>query len=627
MTIAEAVALAQQLLNEGRVSDAAALCARILEAAPDHAAALHVAGILKWRQGDLTGAIQMLRKAVAADPGMAHAFSHLGNLLIQAGQGQEAIAQYRRAIAIAPGFAEAHNNLANALQMAGRPEEAEVCYRTAIGLVPTYAEAWRNLGSALRRLGRVAEAASCFEQAVSLNPAFGEALIQLLQERKSVCDWRLLESLTARLVSLVENQQASINPFVFLSLDTTSRQQLQCARHWAAEHLPVLERKPARPADAGKKITIGYLSADYQEHATAHLAAGLFEHHDRERFRVMGYSYGADDGGDMRRRLAKGFDQFVDLERLSHAEAAARIAEDGVDILVDLKGYTQDARPQIVALRPAPVQVNYLGYPGTMGTEAIDYVIADPFVAPAEQQADFTEKIVHLPDCYQVNDSSRPVPGTAPERAQCGLPDRGFVFCCLSAAYKLTPAVFDVWIRLLAAVPESVLWLLDPGQQAAENLRSEAEAREPGTGERLVFAPSLPNRHHLARLAAADLFLDTFPYNAHTVASDALWAGCPVVTCAGSTFPSRVAGSLLRAVGLPELVTESIAAYETLALRLAQDDAYLGALRDRLRANRRTAPLFDTRRFTRHLEAAFETMWQLHARGEAPRPFAVPTGS
>ncbi len=624
-TPAEALGLAQELLDHGHLSDASALCSRILAAAPGYAPALHLSGIVAWRQGDLSRAIQLLRKAVAADPAMPNAFSHLGNLLVQAGNTQEAILHYRRAVELAPGFAEAHNNLANALQIAGQHEEAERSYRTALRLAPSYAEAWRNLGSALRHLGKKDDAVACFEKAVALNPAFGEALIQLLQESKTLCDWRRLDSLTARVVELVDRDAAALNPFVFLSLDTTARRQLRCARRWAAEHLPASPPKPAATARAGKQITVGYLSADFQEHATAHLAAGLFELHDRDRFRVIAYSYGADDGGEMRRRLTRAFDAFVDIERLSHADAAARISADHVDILVDLKGYTQHARPHIAALRPAPVQVSYLGYPGTMGTEAIDYLIADPFVVPPEQQPFFTEKLVHLPGCYQVNDSSRPVP-LPPSRAQCGLPEAAFVFCCLSVAYKFSPVVFDLWIRLLAAVPDSVLWLLDPGEHAAANLRREAEARLPGSAARLIFAPSLPNRLHLERLAAADLFLDTFPYNAHTVASDALWAGCPVVTCAGDTFPSRVAGSLLHAVGLPELVTDSFARYEAAALRLARDRTYLASLRERLGANRLTAPLFDTLAFTRHLESAFEQMWHLHRSGESPRPIAVSPG-
>jgi predicted O-linked N-acetylglucosamine transferase (SPINDLY family) len=358
-----------------------------------------------------------------------------------------------------------------------------------------------------------------------------------------------------------------------------------------------------------ERITLGYLSADFQEHATAHLISELFELHDRSRFRVLGYSYGADDGGAARRRIRESFDEFIDLEDAAHADAAARIRADGVDILVDLKGYTTAARPEIMALRPAPIQVSYLGYPGTMGMRAIDYILVDRFVAPADQQEHFTETLVHLPECYLVNDRRRPI-AQAHSRAEYGLPESGFVFCCFNSPHKITPAIFDIWMRLLERVPGSVLWLLEASPAAMANLRREAEARLQGGSERLRFAPSLANAEHLARFAVADLFLDTLPYNAHTLTSDALWGGCPVLTLSGETFASRVAGSILHAAGLPELVTSTLEEYEATALRLAGDRAELVRLRARIERNRMDAPLFDTPRFARDLEAAFEWMIQ-----------------
>ncbi len=623
LTVAEAFALAEDLAKNGQWEDAGTVCTKILGAEPTHAPALHLLGIIAYRQGGRGVAIQFLRKAVASDPAFPVAFNDLGNILMEEGRTREAIAQYRRAIAIRPGYPEAHNNLGNACQIAGLVEDAVACYRQALDLSPGYAEAYRNLGSALRRLGRFQEAVECFRSAVSLNPQYADAITQLLQEVRSLCDWGLVDALTAQLVELVEAESAAVNPFVFLSLETTPRQQFLCARRWAAEHLDAAAARLPNPAAGprrGERITLGYLSADFQEHATAHLTAELFALHDRARFRVIGYSYGADDGSPMRRKLAQTFDDFVDLEAASHSEAAQRIRNDGVDILVDLKGYTRDARPRIVALRPAPIQASYLGYPGTMGTDAVDYIIADPFVLPADQQANYSEKIVHLPDCYQANDSTRRIAAHIPTRREVGLPESGFVFCCFNASDKFTPKVFDVWIRLLEAVPGSVLWILASNRVAVENLKREGEGRLAGAAGRLVFAPTLPNPEHLARFAVADLFLDTLPYNAHTLASDALWGGCPVITCSGSTFPSRVAGSLLRAVGLPELVTDSLAGYESLALRMARNPADLGVLRNRLRSNRLAAPLFDSRRFTRHLESLFESMWRRHLEGERPRP-------
>jgi predicted O-linked N-acetylglucosamine transferase (SPINDLY family) len=622
LTVEEALALARDLARSGDPTNAAQICVHVLRAVPGQPQALHLLGMTALQDGRPAEAAEWLQRAVRSDPHFAVASNDLGNLLALQGMLAEAAASYRQAIAEAPDFAEAHNNLGNLLQMTGSLDEAVAHYRTAAGLRLGYAEAFRNLGSALRRLGRPDEAATALRTALAIDPGFTAAIPQLAHLLKELCDWTQLDDLTAELVEIVETEQAAVNPFVFLSLDATPRQQLLCAKRWAAEHLGAIRERP--PASAGKdRITVGYLSADFQEHATAHLIAELFQLHDRGRFRVIGYSYGRDDGSAARQRLRESFDEFVDLLDCSHAESAARIRRDGVDILVDLKGYTTYARPEILHLRPAPVQVNYLGYPGTMGSDAADFVLVDPVVVPADEQPYFTERLAHLPDCYQVNDRRRPIIPRIAARTEYGLPEKGFVFCCFSATYKITAAMFDVWMRLLAAIPGSVLWLIEPHAMAMANLRREAESRLVGGAARLVFAPWLPNPEHLARMGFADLFLDTLPYGAHTLASDALWGGCPVITCLGRAFPGRVAGSLLRAVGLPELVTQSLADYEALALQLALDPDRLRAIRGKLQANRLTTALFDSRRFTRHLESAFETMWRMRLAGEPPRSFAV----
>jgi len=616
------LAWARELAQSGDLANAAAICANILQSAPDQPQALHLLGIAAIQQGRRSEAMELLRRAVRSDPKFAVALNDLGNLLAQQGSFDEAAARYRQAIAAAPNLAEAHNNLGNLLQMAGSLAEAVACYRTAVGLRPRYAEAFRNLGSALRRLGRPDEAVAALRAALAIDPGFAPAIAHLADQLKQICDWSPLDDLTAKLRGIVETGSAAVNPFIFLSLDTTPREQFLCAKRWAAEHLGEAAEKSAR-SKHDDRITIGYLSGDFQEHATAHLIAELFHLHDRKRFRVKGYSYGRDDGSAARRELRESFDEFEDLLDCSHAESAARIEAGGVDILVDLKGYTTDARPEILVFRPAPVQVNYLGYPGTMGSHALDYILVDPVVVPSDEQPCFSENLVHLPDCYQVNDRRRPIAEPGPIRAECGLPEAGFVFCCFSSAYKITAPMFDFWIRLLEGLPGSVLWLLQPNATAEANLRREAESRLAGASARLVFAPSLPNPQHLARFQLADLFLDTVPYNAHTLSSDALWAGCPVLTCTGRAFPGRVAESLLRAVGLPELVTHSLADYEALALKLALDKDLLRAIRGKLAASRLTTPLFDSRRFTRHLESAFETMWRIYCAGESPRSFAV----
>ena len=622
LTLEAALALARELARAGDLTEAAGICVKILHAAPGQPQALHLLGMAAWQRGHPDEAVELLRRAVRSDPHFAVASNDLGNLLAQQGRLAEAAASYHRAIAEAPDLAEAHNNLGNLLQMTGSLEEAVARYRAAVRLRPGYTEAFRNLGSALRRLGRLEEAVTALRAALAIDPGFAAAIAPLAHQLKELCDWTQVDDLTAKLIEIVEAGSAAVNPFVFLSLETTPRQQWLCAKRWAAEQPGAIGERPTASRDEDR-ITIGYLSADFQEHATAHLIAELFRLHDRTRFRAIGYSYGRDDGSAARRELRESLDEFVDLFDCSHSESAARIRAGGVDILVDLKGYTTDARPEIVHLRPAPVQVSYLGYPGTMGSDAVDYVLVDHQVVPADEQPYFTERLVHLPDCYQVNDRRRPIAPRMPARGECGLPETAFVFCCFNSAYKITAAMFDIWMRLLAGVPGSVLWLLEPNATAMANLRREAESRLSGGAERLVFAPWLPNPEHLARFGTADLFLDTLPYNAHTLTSDALWGGCPVITCMGQAFPGRVAGSLLRAAGLPELATHSPADYENLALRLALDPDRLRAIRGKLQANRLTTALFDSGRFTRHLESAFETMWRMHVAGRPPQGFAV----
>ena len=576
---------------------------------------LHQRAIAAFQRGESEEAVDLLRMAIELDPESAVAANDLGSILAQMGRTTEAIPAFRRAIELVPEYPEAHNNLANLYQMTGSLEEAVASYRTALRLRPEYAEAYRNLASALRRLGKMEEATAALAKAVSMNPGYIEAIAILVHQLRNLCDWRMIDDLTRQLILSVEAGSGAVNPFVFLTLETTPRQQRQCAEQWAQARRLAASGAAAQVPVKRERITVGYLSADFQEHATARLISELFELHDRGRFRIIGYSYGADDGSAARARLRRSFDSFVDLEHVSHASAAARIRADTVDILVDLKGYTTGARPEIMALRPAPIQVSYLGYPGTMGTRAIDYVLVDRFAVPPDQQEHFTETLVHLPDCYQVNDRRRPI-APAHSRAEYGLPENGFVFCCFNSPHKITPVIFDIWMRLLEQVPGSVLWLLETYPAAMANLRREAEARLKGGSERLIFAPSVPNAEHLARFATADLFLDTLPYNAHTLTSDALWGGCPVLTSAGETFASRVAGSILHAAGLPELVTSNLKEYEAAALRLADDHAELEMLRARIQKSRTEAPLFDTPRFARAIETAFE--WMMQHAGRAP---------
>jgi protein O-GlcNAc transferase len=509
-------------------------------------------------------------------------------------------------------------------------------------LKPQSAPVHTNLAAALKEQGQHQEAIECYQAALRLEPANPAVLAELTHQLQLICLWEGLQDLSQLVIQAVENNAArsiadAVPPFAFLALpvSTTQHQQDQCARKWVDQRLTKCEVRSAKcevgdrnlatphlAPHTSHKLTLGYLSADFQEHAVGRLIAELIEKHDRRRFAIFGYSYGRDDSSPIRSRLVKGFDRFRDLKDASFAQAARHIQADEVDILVDLTGYTGQARTQIMAFRPAPIQVNFLGYPGTMGASFIDYILVDDFVVPPDQQPYFTEKLVHLPGCYQVNDSRRETAAHTPARAECGLPDAGFVFCCFNNTYKFTTEVFEVWMRLLKAVPGSVLWLLEANGFVPANLRREARAR--GTApERLVFAPPVPMPRHLARHRLADLFLDTLPYNAHTTASDALWMGCPVLTVAGQTFASRVAGSLLRTIGLPELITTSLQEYEQMALRLAGEPDLLANLRARLQSNRATSGLFDGGQFARGLEQAYIAMWDIYTSGNQPHAFAV----
>jgi predicted O-linked N-acetylglucosamine transferase (SPINDLY family) len=373
---------------------------------------------------------------------------------------------------------------------------------------------------------------------------------------------------------------------------------------------------------AHDRIRIAYLSADFHDHAVMHLMAGLFEQHDRSQFDVVAVSFGPDPSTDTRARLKDAFERFIDVRHLRDDEIAKLLRDLETDIAIDLKGFTDDARTGIFAFRPAPIQVNYLGYPGTMGAPYIDYIIVDPIVVPHDQRLAYAEKIVYLPHCYQVNDAKRLIAERTPTRSEATLPETGFVFCSFNNNYKITPTMFDVWMRLLRDIDGSVLWLFEGNAAAPVNLRREAANRGVAP-ERLVFAPKVPLADHLARHRLADLFLDTQPWNAHTTASDALWAGLPLLTCIGTTFAGRVAASLLEAVGLPELVTRTLSEYQTLALQLAGEPSLLAGIKQRLSDNRHVFPLFNTDRSRRHIEAAYSEMYARHRRGEAPASFAI----
>jgi predicted O-linked N-acetylglucosamine transferase (SPINDLY family) len=554
------------------------------------------------------------RQALAAEPHEAAGWYNLAQSLAPQGRALEALDAASRAAGSATARPEYAGYKAQLQDEMGAPEQAQATLETALARFPGHATLRVQLAGLLDRRGMWDEAAQAYQNVLGLEPGSGAALSQLLFLRQRVADWRDVPDLRRRFRDGVTKGVPLLSPFVLLGNDSSRALQRRCAEAWSDVLAPLDAATPPRALSSGK-LRLGYLSADFHSHATAFLAAGLFAAHDRARFEVVAYSTGPDDGSPMRRRLVEGFDRFVDAQGWAPGRLAAGIRGDGIDILVDLKGHTEGAAPSVLALRPAPIQVHYLGYPGTIGGGLCDYLIGDPIVTPPAHAADYAETLALLPHSYQVNDRARPV-HAPPPREDLELPRDAVVLCCFNNLYKLNAEVFDAWARILAAVPNAVLWLLvrDAAHPGIGRLRREA-VRRGIDARRLVFATARPNPDYLGLYRHADLFLDTWPYNAHTTASDALWAGCPVLTWRGEAFAGRVAASLLHAVGLPELVADSVDDYVTRAIALAGDAGERSRLRAHLEGAGRASPLFDTQATARALEAAYEAMAEQQRRG------------
>jgi len=611
------------LAQLGRDADAFASFDRALAIAPDHVHALTNRAIALKKRMRQREALASLDRAIAIKPDHVEAHINRGNVLLDLHRADDALASFARALALAPGRASALTNQAFALHALGRYQEALDSAERALAADPRHDNAYLIHGHVLAKLERPAAAATSYAQALAIDPKQPFALGASLIAHRAACNWEGVAGLLPAIRQAVMAGEAVIPPFNLLGLPLPPELHLQCARNFVRQRLPAEPKLLPRRAPAAGRIRLAYVSGDFRRHPVAYLIAELIERHDRARFEVLGVSYGTDDGSEERRRLAGAFDRFADVRMRDDVDAAALINEWQADIAIDLGGHTENSRPGILQPRPAPIQVSYLGYTGTIGADFIDYVIADKVAMPLDLQPWFTEKIVHLPDCFMVNDTTKAIAADTPSRAAEGLPEQGFVFCCFNNSYKISAAVFEVWMRLLGGVEGSVLWLSQMNADAKDSLRSAARSAgiDPA---RIVFATRVPSMAgHLARHRLADLFVDTTDYNAHTTANDALWAGLPVLTCIGDSFPGRVAASLLHAIGLADLITTSLAEYEALALKLVRDPALLNAIRRRLEANRHTHPLFDIDRFRRHIEATYTTMHDIARRGETPRSFAV----
>jgi protein O-GlcNAc transferase len=649
------------LYQSGRLDAAQERLERSLQSEPNAAPAWCNLALVLQARGQSEGSIAALNEAARHEPGVPAIWNNLGTALFTARRFAEAENAIRRALDINPGDVESLFILACCCEAQGRLDEAlklcDIALRSAPGAIPPaglkaqiqeaqghFDAAITTLATALahngdspaaaplhyqragleERRGQPVAAMQSLRRTLQLEPAYGAALSDLLFLHKQLADWSDLPELRARFLSAVHAGMPYLSPFSLQSDPSTRAEQRRCAETWTRS-FTALPGSPQRPV--GEPVRIAYLSADYHQHATAVLTAGLFEQHDRQQFHVTAYSTGIDDASPMRARLVAGFDRFVDTRGWEARRIAELIAADKIDVLIDLKGHTQGAGTAVLALRPAAIQVNYLGFPGTMGADFIDYLIGDSIVTPFEHAADYSETLVQLPACYQINDRQRAI-ADPPSRSALGLPEDAFVFCCFNQPYKLNPEVFDAWARILEAVPQGVLWLMrgnanaDSGTLEA-NLHREAAARGIDS-RRLVFAARRPNSEYLGLYRRADLFLDSWPYNAHTTASDALWAGCPVLTFLGETFAGRVAASLLTAVGLPELIAPDVNGYIGRAVALANAEGTLARCRLHLASAGHRSTLFDTEATTRALEAAYLRMLEQARSGERA-PFRVDT--
>jgi predicted O-linked N-acetylglucosamine transferase (SPINDLY family) len=642
---------AHSLHRTGRLDAARALCLQVLELRPRQLEALTLLGIIAAQSGNPERAVALFDQVLLLDPRSFAAHNNRGNVLLALRRPAAAIASYDAAIAIAPDHAPTHFGRsraliemmryeaaiascdatialepghagawylrANALYSIGRFEAALESYDRAIALRPENARAYHNRGNALGMLERPEEAVASYDKALAVDPNMRSTPGARLHARMHVADWHDFAPEVARLTARIERNEAASNPFAVLALCGSPALQRRAAQNWVREKCPPNGALPALAAPSRRdKLRIGYFSAEFHAHATASLTAELFETHDRSRLELTAFSLGPDANDAMRTRIEGAFDRFLDVRTKSDEDIARLARSVGVDIAVDLGGFTRGGRPGIFALRAAPLQVSYLGYLGTMSADYMDYLIADDTIVPETHRRHYCEKIVYLPS-YQVNDSKRRIAAKRFGREELGLPPTGFVFCCFNATYKITPDTFAGWMRILGEVPGSILLLLGGNESLERNLRREAGERRV-EADRIVFGARLPPAEYLARYRTADLFLDTLPYNAGATASDALWAGLPVLTCMGETFAGRVGASLLTAVGLPELIASTPEQYERLAVELACDPQRLAGIRGKLAGNLRTAPLFDTAASARNLEAAYAKMYDRYHAGLPP---------
>jgi protein O-GlcNAc transferase len=611
------------LRGQGKLEEAIEAYNKTLAIKPDYVNAYYNMGIALKEQNKLEEAIEAYNKTLAIKPDYAEAYVNMGIALQKQNKLEEAIEAYNKTLAIKPDYAQSYYNMGIAFQKQNKLEEALEAYNKALSIKPDYAKAYNNIGIALKSLGKLEEAIKAYNKALAIKPDYESARVGNIFQKAHICNWDNI----AKDIKLVPNLGTSkqhVSPFALLPLEDAPDRHLIRSKIYAKANFSQKTLPPkVRPSHMPKRLRVGYFSADFKEHPASYLMFKVIKCHDRSLFDVYGYSIGQPKLDKMREKISGAFDVFRDIHSLSDIEALKIINNDKIDIAVDLTGYTNFSRTSLFSFRPAPVQINYLGYPGTLGANFIDYIISDQNLIPKGFQKFYTEMPIYLPHTYWPTDDTCIISQKVQTKEDMKLPGDGFVFCCFNNNYKISPTEFDIWMRLMAKVEGSVLWLLKSNKWTENNLKKEAESRGI-SGDRVIFAERLDNSEHLARHRFADLFLDTFNYNAHTTASDALWAGLPLVTKLGKGFAARVAGSLLNAVDLPELITETEEDYEALILKLATNPTKLAKIKEKLANNRLNQPLFNTELYTRHLENGYQQAYQNYFDGNLPQTIMVP---
>jgi predicted O-linked N-acetylglucosamine transferase (SPINDLY family) len=611
------------LQEQGKLEEAMEAYNKALVIKPDYAEAYNNMGNALQDQGKLEEAMEAYNKAIALKPDYAEAYNNMGNAFKKQGKLEEAIEVYNKALALKSDYAEAYNNMGNAFKKQGKLEEAIEVYNKAIALKPDYANAFYNMAMALQEQGKLEEAIEACNKALVIKPDHEAARTHKLHQQAHICNWESIAE-DVHLIPGLGTSEKDVPPFSLLPLEDAPERHLARSKVYAKVNCP---QKPlplkVRPSKRPKRIRIGYFSTDFKEHPVAYLIAKVLEQHNRDQFEVFGYSIYGSSSCAMRQRLEKSFDSFVDVQSMSDRDIALLARRDNIDIAVDLNGYTTNARTGIFAYRAAPIQINYLGYPGTMGSNFMDYIVSDRFLIPVKNQKYFSEKQLYLPNTYLPTDDTLSISSQPTSRSDLGLPESSIVFCAINNTYKINQHVFDIWMRLLERVSGSVLWLFETNKFVKANLRKEANKRGVKS-DRLVFAKKVNHKKYLSQFQQVDIFLDTFTYNAGATASNALWAGLPVVTKIGQNYTARMAGSMLNAVGLPELITETEKDYEALILELATNPKKLSEVKEKLANNRLTQPLFNTELYTKHLENGYQQAYQNYFDGNLPQTIIVP---